>query len=128
MIRARAALGLFVMSSLLWIHASGRRFVEHRAQEPVVGAHETIVARFHRDAVARRAHAGIDNGEEDGAGRKVSVRGGKLPCTRTDVVGRDQVGDIDEGGLGTDPEDHALHRADVVVFDAEIGDERDDRA
>ena len=47
-----------------------RRLAQHQRQHAVVGRDEAIVARLGRDAAPRRADAGVDDREEDGAGGK----------------------------------------------------------
>ena len=45
-----------------------------------------------------------------------------------DVLRRDVVRDVDERRLRADAEHDALHRGDVVVAQAEVGEQRDDRS
>ena len=71
--------------------------------------------------------ARVHHDEEDRPSGKVLVAGGQLDRGRHDVVRRDVVADVDERGVGTQPEDDALHRAGVVVRRAEVREQRDDR-
>ena len=66
-----------------------RRLAEHRRQHAVVGRDEPVVAGLGGDAAARRADAGIDDDEEDRAGRKVAIARGELERAGEHVVRRE---------------------------------------
>jgi hypothetical protein len=95
-------------------------------QHAVVRRDEAIVAGVGRDAAPRRADAGIDDRDEDGARGKVLVRRRQLQRTGGHVVRWDVVRDVHQRGIGTDPENHTFHRAGVMVRGTEIGQERYD--
>jgi hypothetical protein len=50
------------------------------------------------------------------------------PRPRHDVVGGNVVGDVDEGRVRANPQNHPLHRPRVVVLRAEIGEQGNQRA
>ncbi len=106
--------------------APGRRVLEDGGEQPVVGRDEAIVPRLGRDAAARRADAGIDDGDEHGAGGEISEAGGELERPAEHVVRGDVVGDVDEREIGADAQRGCLHRSDVVVAQAEVGQQRED--
>ena len=81
-----------------------------RREHAVVGSDEPIVARVGRNAAPRRSDARIDDDEKDRACGKVPVGGRELEGAGEHVVRRHVVGDVDERDVGTDPENHALHR------------------
>ena len=108
--------------------AARRRLAQDFGQHAVVGRDEAIVPRLRREAAPRRPDAGIDDRQEDRPGGKVAIARRQLERTFEHVVGGDVVRDVDERGLGTNPEDHALHRAGVVIPGAEVAEEGDHRA
>ena len=102
------------------MHASLRVRVEDVREEAVVGTDEEPAAGAERERPPLRADAGVDDGHEHGAAREVAVRRVEGEGARLDVVGRDLVHDVDERRVGADAQDRALHRADVVVGEAEV--------
>ena len=65
--------------------------------------------------------------DEHGPTGEVPVDRVERERARHDVVSRQLVHHVDQHGLGADAEDGSLHRAHVVVLQAEVGQERDQR-
>jgi hypothetical protein len=103
-----------------------RRLPQDHREHAVVGRHEPVVAGVGRESAARRADAGIDDGDEDRAHRKVPVGAGQLQRAGRHVVRRNLVADVDERRVGADAEDDPLHRAGVVIGGPEVRQQRDD--
>ena len=101
--------------------------VQDRREDAVVGADEQVGPGRDREAAPVRPDAGVHHRDEHGPGRERRVRGGEGERGALDVAGRDLVGDVDDLRRGRDPEDRALHRPDVVVAGAEVGEEGEDR-
>ena len=99
--------------------------VHDHAEHAIVGSDELIVAGVGGNPPARRSHAGIDHNKKNRAGWKVPVGGGQLERAGEHVVRRHLMGDVDERDVGTNPQNHPLHRPGVVIAHAEIGQERD---
>jgi len=99
---------------------------EHQAEQAVVGGHEAVRVRFHRQRAAGRAHAGIHHGQEHGAGGKAVDGGGQREAARGHVVRRQLVHQVHELRVRAHREHGALHGPDIVVVDAEVGQQRDD--
>ncbi len=108
--------------------AARRRLAQDLGQHAVVGRDEPVVARLGGNATPRRSDAGIDDGQEHRAGRKVAIGRGELQRALEHVVGGDIMRDVDERRLGADAEDDAFHRAGVVIPGPEVAEERDHRA
>jgi hypothetical protein len=106
----------------------GGVFVQNRGQHAIIGRHEAIVAGVGRDAAARRADAGVDDHQEDGAGRKIAVRCGEFERAAEHIMRGHVVRDVDERRVGANPQRHTLHRAGVVIARAKVGEQGDDRA
>ena len=104
-----------------------RRLAKDRRQHAVVGRDESVVADVGGNAAARRADAGIDDDEEDGAGRKIAVARGELERAGKHVVRGNVVADVDQRRIRTDAEHDALERAGVMIAGAEISEESDGR-
>ena len=99
-----------------------------RQEQAVVRPHEDLSAALHHQAQPVRAHAGIDNGEVNGSGRKVAGTGEQGKGTGAHILGRDVVGDVHEGYVLSfvrkPGENHALHLGRVKG--AEVGEQRYD--
>jgi rSAM/selenodomain-associated transferase 1 len=73
------------------------------------------------------AHAGIDHGQMDGAHREAGYGGREHEGGCLDVARRHLVGDVHELASRSQPEDGALDRGDVVVLQAKVGEQREER-
>jgi hypothetical protein len=107
--------------------ALGPRLLEDAGEHAVVGRNEPVVTRLGNQAAAGGSHARVHDDKEDRASGKVLVAGGQLDRGRHHVVRGNVVADVDQRRVGTQPEDHALHRAGVMVRRAEVREQRDDR-
>ena len=94
-------------------------------QETVVRADEDLPFHSRCDLHAFAADAGIDDDDVHGAVRPIRGRGGNGQRSTHDVEGGDAVGDVGDLSFWGDAGDDALHGADVVVGEAEVGGERD---
>ena len=95
-----------------------------RHEQPVVGPDEQTVTAPHRDAAARPADAGIDDGDMHPGGRE-RQRAAQGERPGADGVSRHAVGQIDDTCLGRDPRDDAVAHAHVLVLEAVVGEEGD---
>src|SRR5262245_45489212 len=77
------------------------------------------------ERAARAAHARIDDGEVH-TRRHERQRVRERERTLQHALRRNPVRDVDDLGIRRDPLDHAVARADEIVLQAEIGQERDE--
>ena len=96
-------------------------------EQAVVGPDEpAAVPRAEGDGPPLRADIGINDGEMH-ADRHVGDRLGEDERAGADVVAIDPVGEVDDAGLGTGPDDHPVADADEVVGQPIVRQEGDDR-
>src|SRR5271166_4252179 len=101
-------------------------FVCGQPEQAVVGSDETCAgASLDGNRRARRADAGIDDGEEDGARREIAPGFAQGDRAGDDALCNDTVSDVDHVGSGSDRRDYTLHRTDIVIAIAEVGYNRD---
>jgi hypothetical protein len=95
-------------------------------QQAVVGSDEVALASadLDGDGAARRADAGIDDREHH-PGAEVLRRPAQGEAAGSHVVGRDLVGEVDDGDVGSDGADHGLHDTDELVTRAVVRQEGD---
>ena len=73
---------------------------------------------------AKPGHEGHDHGEHDPGAQVLRAAGqGQAPAAH--VVGRDAVGEVDDGDLGGDRADHRVDDADELVGGPVVGQEGD---
>ena len=108
--------------------ADRRTLGEDRREQPVVGTDQPVVAHVGGQTAPRRAHARIDHRHEDSADRKTGVARREQTRPGAHVVWRHVVAEVHQRGVGTHAQHHALHGGHVVVAQAKIGEEGDDRA
>jgi hypothetical protein len=96
-----------------------------RCQQAVVGTdqHTGAVAHLDGQRPPVRAHAGVDHGQ-DHTGRDVLDAAGEGQRAGPDVVRRDLVGQVDDGGVGGDVTDDRLHHPDELVGGAVVRQKR----
>mgnify|MGYP003345448518 CR=1 FL=1 len=101
-----------------------------RAERPfehaVVGTHERLAVRAHRECAARGAHARIHDHEMDRAGREVGRGGLEHERGARHLTGRDLVREIHDMRLGRDRVQDAAHHAGEPIRVTEVREERDD--
>lgn len=74
-----------------------------------------------------RSDTRIDDEDMDRFFRKEPVGSLDHGCSSQDVLGRDAVGDVHHEGMTADREHNPLHHPDILIFEAEIRKQRDDR-
>src|ERR1700733_9874109 len=90
-------------------------------QQTVIGSDEARAgASLDGNRRARRADAGIDDREEDGARREVAPGFAQGDRAGDDALRNDAVSDVDHVGSGSDRRDYALHRTDIVIAIAKV--------
>ena len=95
-------------------------------QQTVVRAdEEPSLAGAQRERAALPADTRIDHGQVDALGH-VRQRVAEHERALEHVLRRDPVRDVDDFYLRRDSLDHAVARADEVVLQPEVGEERDD--
>ena len=106
-----------------------RRSSNTADEHAVVGPDEPVVADLGGQAAARRAHAGIDDGEEDGAGREIRVARGEQRARRPArrAAGMSWLMSTSVAS-GHTPSTTPFIAPDVVIARAEIGEQGDDGA
>jgi len=80
---------------------------------------------FDDDGFARSAHAGVDDGEKNGAGGIVRRNSRDKARAFFDLKRRDLMRDVHDAHVGGDVDDYGFTDGDGVVRSAEIGDEDD---
>ena len=99
-----------------------------RQEQAVVGPHEDTSLLVTKDERApRAADTGIDDREVHSDWHELD-RVGEDERTLEHRRRRNAVGDVDDLRLGRDPLHHAVTRADEVVLEPEVGQERDEHA
>ena len=98
-----------------------------QGKQAVVGGDESGVGGFQQDGGAVGADAGINDGDEDAAGRKVTAGIGENDCPVAHVLRADPMSQVNDVGGGIDAVDDAAHHPNVSVGQAEVGEEDDGR-
>ena len=96
-------------------------------EDAVVGADKVVATGPDQERAARRADAGVDDSEVDGAFGKVAPGLIEKECALSDGEGRDVVGDVDDLSVWGDGGDDTFHYADEMVCQAEVCEESDHR-
>lgn len=104
-----------------------RSGLELRREQPVVGGHEGVSAGVDYQQASRAPHAGIHHRQVHGARRKGGCGGRQQIGRAFHVAGRHLVREVDELRPRGQPQDRPLDRADVVVGEAEVGEQREQR-
>ena len=100
--------------------------VEDEAEETIVWPHPQVAAALEDEWPSSRTHAGIDDGQMNGAGGKFTRGVAQNKGGGEHILRRNLVGNIHELGLRCDAQDDPFHRADVVISLAKIRRQRDD--
>ena len=100
-------------------HGAGEQAVVRADQHRLA-----VLAHLDGDRTPSGADTGIDHGE-DHARNQVLDAAGERQGAGPDVVGRDLVGDVDDGGVRSDRADDRLDDADELVDQAVVRQERD---
>ncbi len=104
-------------------HAAGAQL---RSQQSVVGSDEDVRAGFDDEETAVATDAGIDHREVHRPWRKCRRRGREQVGRALDVARLDLVRQIDELRPRREAQHRSLHRANVVVGEPEVGEQRQD--
>jgi len=80
------------------------------------------------NAASRRSDARIHHDQKDRSRRKIAIRRGELERAGQHVMRRHIVRDVNQRDVRTDPQDHTLERAGVVIAQAKIREQGDDWA
>ena len=93
----------------------------------IVGSYKQVTVAGQNDRAPRRSYSGIDDHHVHRAGREVGIglRDGERAVQ--DVERLHGMADVDDLRVGRDLQDHALHGADEMIVESEIGGESDDR-
>src|SRR4051812_49296370 len=93
---------------------------EDHTQQAVIGRDESMTGRFRQNRPPGTPHSGIYYRNVYRPFRKTMPGLSQRVGGFRNRVGRDLVRDIDDLRLRTNPQDHALHRGDVVVNRTEV--------
>src|SRR5204862_4230809 len=97
-----------------------------RDQQPVVGTHvDAALCVTQGKSASRAADSWIDDGEVDALGHEWQ-RVGQRERSLEDGLRRDAVRDVDDLDVGRNSLHHTVTRADEVVLQAEVRQERDE--
>jgi hypothetical protein len=109
-------------------HALDAITIFDRRQQAVIRHDEVLPAfRLRDDRVALRAHARVDDADEDGVGGVVERRARQEARAIRDRIRPDLVREIDDARIRRDAQHHAFADGDGVVECAEIRHEHDGR-
>src|SRR5580704_218801 len=98
--------------------------VRNWSYDSVVGQIEILAfLGLHDDGFARGAYSGIDNNQENGAGRIIRRYAGQKSRSFFDGERSDLVRDVHDANIRDDTENHGFTNGDGVVSSAEIGHE-----
>jgi len=99
---------------------------EDHAEQAVVGSDEAMSADFRDDCSASAAYTRIDDGDVNCATGEIAPGLGERVSRFGDGIRCDFMRDIEQSGARADAQHDAFHSGDVVVGEAEIGEEGDD--
>ena len=98
---------------------------DHR-KHAVVRSDEVLAGHFGQQRPPRRSYARIDHDHMNRLLWKIAIRLRDGECAVGDLVGLHAMADVDQLRRRLDAENHALHDADKMVGEAEVGGESDD--
>ena len=95
---------------------------ERRRQHAVVGPHEIPPFAAHRDRLAQRTDAGIDDHEMHGTHREATPVARDRKAGERHILCRYVVREVEQRNTGRQRGEDALHLGDVAVGGAEVGE------
>ncbi len=98
---------------------------EDGGENSVVRRDENCFAGLRGDGAARTAHAGVNHDHMNSICREIWVCIRKEKRALHNVLRRNVMCDIDDGGIGIDAENDAFHCANKNIGRAKIGGESD---
>jgi hypothetical protein len=93
-------------------------------EKTIVRCDEELLSGPNADNPSVAPHSRVDHARENCRRRTMTIRSPEQVTGLTNIVRSDIVGDIDDRGFRIDGEDNTLHRPDIMVGIAEIGQQR----
>src|SRR4030042_4715091 len=102
-------------------------FLGNHCEEAIVRTDEIVILRHEKNRPPYPPYPRIHHGEMDRSLGKIGIGIAQDKGAFPNIVGAYLVGNINKETLGVDIQNRTLHRCDIMVFCAKIGEQSDNR-